>query len=197
MKIFLIGNPRKEGVFFKNFEILNKYIKDADCTAINNDLTDKQYADFEKKMKKDVNLQKIFYKDIMRAIDKSDICIFEASDPSLAIGHLIEKSLSLLKPTIVLFYKEVKSYIVPHINNEKLITRTYTEKTLKRVLKQTLNLAKQRRDKRFNFYLSTKLLEYIETLGREEGSTKSKVMRDIILRDMRNRGELTGLLSTL
>lgn len=186
MNIFLIGNPRSNNNLLQNLQILYEKISSLGHEHVNNFIKDKNNG-FEEKMKRSKHSQQEFYKDMINSISKADICIFEASMPSFGIGYLVEKSLSLSKPTIVLFYKENSSFVLPYVENERLLTKIYTDKNLDKILKQSIILAKERRDKRFNFYLSTKLLEYVENLSKEEGVTKSKVMRDIILRDMRQK----------
>lgn len=186
MKISFISNPRLSTSQYEIFKTIHQQIISMGHEHSNNFIEDIDIH-FEKKMIKNKNAQKEFVKKIIKSISLSDICIFEATQPSFGIGYLIEKSLSMAKPTIILFYKKNTSLVLPNIEDEKLITKVYTEKTLTKVLKQSLLIAKQRRDKRFNFYLSTKLLEYVDNLSKEEGVTKSKIMRDIILRDMRNK----------
>lgn len=142
---------------------------------------------WEKKISQSRKLQNEHYKKRLKAVHLAEICIFEASLHSSGIGFLIQKTLEEGKPCIVLHHKDYTPFFLSGAESEKLIVKSYTEKTLTKVLKQSLLIAKQRRDKRFNFYLSTKLLEYVDNLSKEEGVTKSKVMRDIILRDMKQK----------
>jgi predicted DNA binding CopG/RHH family protein len=75
------------------------------------------------------------------------------------------------------------------IEDEKLIIRSYTEKNLKKILKEAIDLARQRSDKRFNFFISQKLLNYLESISKKEGINKSTFIRNLILEHMRGSGK--------
>ena len=118
-------------------------------------------------------------------IQSADICLFEATTPSLAVGFLIQRALEYSKPTIVLYYKENMIYFLSGIEDEKLIKQSYDEKNFKKVLRASFAKAREKRDKRFNFFLSPKLLNYIEEASKARSITKSKLLRDMIVNDMR------------
>lgn len=121
---------------------------------------------------------------LMLDMAKADICVFETSFQSLAAGYLIDKAVEAGKPTIVL-YKENIPHILSVIDDEKLIVKNYDEKSLKKILKAALEQAREKRDKRFNFFLSPKLLSYLENTSDSQGVTKSKILRDLIVEHMR------------
>ena len=182
MKVFFVSAPRGDKELGNIFSKLYAEINELGFTHTS-DLLTTPSAKFENKMKSDKAPS--FYQDMIKGINKADICIFEASTPSSGVGYLIDKSLSLNKPTVVLFYKEFNSYLLPGIDEEKLIVQIYNEKTYKKVLKEAMDIAKQRREKRFNFFISPKLLEYLEKISKKNGSTKSKFIRDLIVEHMR------------
>lgn len=119
-------------------------------------------------------------------INKAEICIFEVSFQSLGAGYLIDKSLDYSKPTIVLYLEGHKPHILSVVEDEKLIVRSYNEKNYKKVVRDALTFAREKRDKRFNFFLSPKLLNYLEQASNSRGVTKSKLLRDMIVQHMRD-----------
>lgn len=121
---------------------------------------------------------------LMLDLAKADICVFDASFQSLASGYLIDKALEASKPTIVLYQDNIP-HILSVIDDDKLIVKEYNEKNLKKTLKACLEQAREKRDKRFNFFLSPKLLNYLEKTSNEQGVTKSKILRDMIVENMR------------
>lgn len=126
-----------------------------------------------------------FLGDLMAA----DICVFEVSIQSLGSGYLIDKSLESSKPTIVLHHKNHKPHILSVVQDDKLVVMSYTDEDYLKVIKKALAQAREKRDKRFNFFLSPKLLNYIEEASKESGITKSKLLRDMIVRHMRENKE--------
>jgi predicted DNA binding CopG/RHH family protein len=63
--------------------------------------------------------------------------------------------------------------------------RSYNEKDLKKVVSEALEQSREKRDKRFNFFISPKLLEFLEQSSNSEGITKSKLIRNLIVEHMR------------
>ncbi|MDP4011738.1 MAG: hypothetical protein Q8P72_05955 [Candidatus Roizmanbacteria bacterium] len=126
-----------------------------------------------------------FIKGFLDAVAKSDICIFEASFQSLGLGYLIDKSLEMAKPTIVLYYEGNVPHILNVVDDDKLIVQSYDDKNIDSIIRKTINDAREKRDKRFNFFLSPKLLQYIDDASKERGVTKSKLLRDMIVKHMR------------
>ena len=109
----------------------------------------------------------------MKQMQEADINVFEASLPSLSIGFLINKSLDLNKPTIVLYHEDDKPVLISGINHDKLIVKKYNEKNIKSTVVEALDEASELRDKRFNFFISPQLLQYIEKTSSSLGITKS------------------------
>ncbi len=189
MKIFFATSHRGKKEFIKHYRIIYEEAKQLGYKHIDYDLFSTSTEDFYQKLiaggkKADVEL----YKARIQSINEADICIFDCSYPSLSIGFLIDKSLEQGKPTIVLYFKDkgkdTTPYFISGIDNERLILQGYTEKTLKKIIRDSLELAKERRDKRFNFFISPRLLEYLEKVSKEEGMTKSKFIRNLILEHM-------------
>jgi predicted DNA binding CopG/RHH family protein len=56
---------------------------------------------------------------------------------------------------------------------------------IKKTLRELLENAREKRDKRFNFFISPKLLEFLENTSNTEGVTKSKYIRNLIVEHMR------------
>ena len=184
MKVFLVSTPRGEGQLRENYKIIYEEI-----TKLGFDHVSKFIGttseDFYSKMSEGREAHVNFYSEMVDSIQAADICIFEASMPSLGVGFLIQRALEYSKPTIVLYYKDNTPYFLSGIQDNKLIVEGYSDSTLKKIIKKVLNDAREKRDKRFNFFLSPKLLNYLEQASNERGVTKSKLLRDMIVRHMR------------
>jgi hypothetical protein len=178
MKVFFVSAPRADKVIGSLLQNLYKEIANLGYTHTSN-LIDMSSSDFEAKMQKKEAVNE-FYKQMVDSIEKADICIFEATTSSSGVGYLIDRALSNSKPTIVLFYKEFKSYLLPGVDNEKLSIYSYDDSNYKKILSQALELAKNLRDKRFNFFISPQQLEYLEKASTELGMTKSQFIRTLL-----------------
>ena len=186
MKVFLISTPRGEGELREKYRQIYDEIPKMGYTHIS-DFINTNSAGFQDKMARGREEHKKFYHDMVKGIQSADICIFETSIPSLGVGFLIQTALDYSKPVIVLYYKDNTAYFLSGIEDDKLIISSYDDNNLKKVLKKTLTHAREKRDKRFNFFLSPKLLSYLEDVSNEQGVTKSKILRDLIVEHMRKR----------
>lgn len=189
MKVFFAGSYRGIKDFKNSYEEIFNEIKRLGYLHLDDEIVTTSYEDFVKKMEKGRDAYVDHYRNKMQAIHDADICVFETSSHSLGIGYLVEKSLTYGKPTIVLYYKEYVPYFLSGVDNEKLIVRSYDDKNYKEIVQETLELARERRDKRFNFFLSPKLLDYLEEASNKAGVTKSKLIRDMIVEHMRSNTE--------
>jgi len=122
-----------------------------------------------------------FYKRNIKWIKESDVNIFECTLPSLSIGYQIEKSLQYNRPTIILYLKDNIPYFLVGSDEEKLIVKTYNEKNILDVLSSAITDAKYLSDKRFNFFISPSLLNYLNKVSHEMNITKSTFIRNLIL----------------
>lgn len=121
------------------------------------------------------------YQRKIKAVQDADICLFEGSLPSLSIGYLIQKALDFNKPTIILYFEDNTPQFISGIDEEKLIVKQYKEKNIKTVVKEAVEEARHLQDKRFNFFISPDLLNYLEKASKSEDITKSTFIRNLIL----------------
>ncbi len=185
MKVFFSASPRGGENFGKYYQIIANELKKLSYTSVDDDVIQIEYSNFSKKMSEGQENLIEYAKKKMSAVNEADICIFETSLPSLGVGFLVQKSLDAGKPTIVLYYKENIPFIISGIEDEKLVVRSYNDNNLKKILAESLEYARERRDKRFNFFINPKLLEYLERVSKEDCITKSKFIRNLILDHMR------------
>lgn len=190
MKVFFTSTTRGQKEFGLYYQQIYKELEALGYDHLDDDVVKTNFTEFlENIEKEDRNGYKEYFNKKNDAIMKADICVFEVSYPTLGLGFVVERALKQGKPTIVLYYKDNIPYTLIGVEDEKLLIKNYTEKTLKKVLRDSLEIAKERRDKRFNFFLSPKLLDYLEGSSKKEGVTKSKLIRDMIVRHMREHVE--------
>lgn len=186
MKIYFTASVRGK----KFYEVFYKKIYDA-IENLGYKHTDKllfetSVEDFYKKLEKGGHKAYVyFYNRTLTNIRTSDINVFECSLPSLGIGFQVDKSLEFSKPTVVMYLKDHIPHFIAGTTNEKLILKMYDKNNLKDVLKKALEEAKQRSDKRFNFFISPYLLNYLQSIAKKQGITKSSFIRKLVLDDMR------------
>ncbi|MFA9288355.1 MAG: CopG family transcriptional regulator [Weeksellaceae bacterium] len=189
MKIFYTATYQGKDQFGAYYRQIYDEIKKLGYTHLDDEVVRITYDEYVNKMNQGRAIQVKNYQETIDFIKNADICVLETSAHSLGLGFIVQKSLEMGKPTIVLHYDEYPPYFLQGIEDEKLIIKSYDEKTLKKAVKDVLQEAREKRDKRFNFFLSPKLLDYLDKASKVEGVTKSKLLRDMILRHMRENNE--------
>jgi len=182
MKIFFTASQRGKKYFDENYQKIYQIIESFGNQLLDDDIINVSESRFyqqlslggEKAVKK-------LHQDKIRSIQEADVCVFEASIPSVSLGYQIRKSLELNKPTVILYFKNNPPYFLLGAKEEKLIVRSYTDRNLKQVVKEILTEVGKLRDKRFNFFIGTDLLNYLEQVSRKMKITKSTFIRNLIL----------------
>ena len=186
MKIFFIGAVTGKKLLDESYKKIYNLIeelghKNLDDTIIQG-TSESFYNTLDKGGRKS---DEDYYNKIISKLKTADINIFECSFPSLGVGYEVTKSLELSKPTIILYQEENIPHIFAGNSDEKIIIRNYNSKNIKKVLFEAIEEAKQRSDKRFNFFINPHLLSYLEKASKELGVTKSTFIRSLLVEHMR------------
>ena len=123
-----------------------------------------------------------YYKETIRAIKEAEICIFEASLPSIELAHFINQALDNDKPTVVLTIEGKPPFLLGHPSEQTIVFIEYTEHDLERELAYGIKEAsEQPRGIRFNCLISADLNRYLEGAARDTQMSKSGFVRKLIL----------------
>ena len=183
MKVFFTASQRGKKYFQKYYERIFEIVKKKGYNILDDDLltipADLFYQKY-KPGKRDV-FEK-FYNNELKNLRDSDINIFDCSFHSLSIGFIVEKSINLNKPTIVLYKKDFVPFFLNGITEEKFIIKEYNDNNLDDVVNKAIDEALELRDKRFNFFISPELLNYIKAESHKQGVTMSVFLRGLILK---------------
>lgn len=114
-------------------------------------------------------------------INHAELVILETSVPTIEVGFLLSKALELHKHIIALYLKGHGSEFLNGIHDENLNIVEYKEDTLIRQLEVACQKAKKNTDKRFNFFASPDILNYLNKKTKTMGITKSAFIRNLIL----------------
>jgi len=188
MKVFFTASQGGKKSFGRYYTKILEEIKKQGFNIVKDDFFSYSPEEYYKKLElggKKANQE--LFREKISSIQEADINIFDCSFHSLSIGYMVQKSLEINKPTILLFYKDNEPYFLEGAGDgqDKLITKSYNDKNIKSIVREALDLAKERRDKRFNFFINPKLLGYLEKTSKHEGMTKSTFIRNLILEHMR------------
>jgi hypothetical protein len=134
-----------------------------------------------------------YYKKVLKWLDKSDLAVVEASFPStLSIGHEITLAMEKNKPVIVLYKEDCEPGFMLGLQDERVMWVKYNENNLDEVLTSAIDEAKKRTDVRFNFFVSPKILAYLDWIAQKKMIPRSVFLRHLIEREMKKDKEFKG-----
>jgi len=186
MKIFFSTSPKSKKAYSKEILAIYSYFHKNNITLTDTYIENINIEEFYRWNEKQKNK---YYQDTINYIKKADICIFEASYPSLGVGHLIGESLKLHKQVIVLYLKNHIPFIVECANNENLFSVEYNLINLDHILTKNLKYVSNVQDIRFNMMLSPDIVNYMNKVSDENKLSKASYIRQLIMKDKKEREE--------
>jgi len=133
------------------------------------------------------------YRNIVKWIDQADFSVIEGSFPStLHIGHEITLAIEKSKPVIVLYRTGAEPTIFKGLKDDRIIWVEYNDQNLEGVLVKAIEVAKKEEDVRFNFFVSPKILSYLDWVAQKKMIPRSVFLRDLIDREMKKDKEFKG-----
>ncbi|MDD2483313.1 MAG: hypothetical protein PHE32_01000 [Candidatus Shapirobacteria bacterium] len=123
------------------------------------------------------------------AVKKADIVVMETSGHSMSMGYLIGKALEMNKPVIALHDIEHIPAFIQGINDPKLIISEYKEGDVEEIMEKALKKANSLIDVRFNFFVSSKILNYLDWVSQKKMLPRSVFLRDLIEKEIKKDKE--------
>lgn len=124
------------------------------------------------------------YKRAVNQLKKSDVVVLEVSKHSLTMGYLLELGLNLGKPVIALYQNGCKPAFAAGITDDKLQVVEYNETNLEDLLVDALDYSSAQQDSRFNFFVSTKHINFLDWVAKNKRIPRSVFLRRLIEREM-------------
>lgn len=189
MKIYFVASPRlvvKDPELYKRIHHYlaknNVMLSDKLLKWTYKKLLDKIYDDNDKE-------GAIAYKEAIDKVKKADVVMMEVSGHSVTMGYLISKSLDLSKPVVVFYKKGTKILFLKGINNPKLKLKEYDKHNIENLLDQAIEEAKKEIDVRFNFFVSPKILTYLDWVAKKRMIPRSVFLRNLIEKEIKKERE--------
>jgi len=127
-----------------------------------------------------------YYKRVLKWIDKCDLVVIEASFPStLSIGHEIAISLEKGKSVVIMYQEGFEPAFLLGLKHEKVEWVKYNPNNLEGVLASALKKVKKNIDVRFNFFVSPKILAYLDWVAEKRMIPRSVFLRNLIEKEIR------------
>ncbi|EKD30004.1 MAG: hypothetical protein ACD_78C00193G0002 [uncultured bacterium (gcode 4)] len=180
MKVYFMATPRGKDDLSKNYREIYSEITGLGYEHVTDFILD---VDVDEFYLADI---RPFYKKTLQELKKADICVFETSVHSLAIGHLIGKALDNGKPVIALYTGKNAPFFLSGVEEKNVQIVKYDLSSVRETLKQALYDAGERADSRFNFFISRKLTLYLDWISQKKRIPRAVYLRQLIRREMKN-----------
>ena len=188
MKVFFSGSRNLKEEFSEWYQKIIAELKSEGLEVIDNTVV--------RIPKEAINIpdseKQAIYKNLVKLIDKADISVFEASYPStIHIGHEITLAIEKGKPVVILYSDEPghEPMLFRGLNSDKVIWVDYNGDNLTKKLADAIDRAKKIIDVRFNFFVSPKILNYLDWVAQNRKLPRSVFLRDLIEKEMRKDKE--------
>lgn len=185
MKIFFVASPRlviKEPELYRG---IHNYL------AKNNIMLSSKLLEWtDKKTVEAVYDEKTLksgggYKKALETLKKADVIMMEVSGHSLSMGFIVSKALDLCKPVVAFYKKGNKPFFLSGINDPKFKLIEYTCQNINEMLDLAIEEVKKGIDVRFNFFVSPKILNYLDWVAQKRMIPRSVFLRSLIEREIK------------
>lgn len=131
------------------------------------------------------------YKKLIKEIKRSDVFVAEVSTQSLSVGHEITEAINMNKPVILLYTGGINNRpgLLFGADYQKLQIIEYTVDNLSEKVVSFIEEAKKNTDVRFNFFVSPKILAYLDWVAKTKKLPRAVFLRELIEKEMRKDKE--------
>lgn len=187
MKIYFTGALSGKPRYLENFQAIVSHLKARGNKVFSEHiLTEGKEKQVRQQTAED---RENVYKDLFNKIRASDLVVAEISTPSVSIGHEITNALEMSKPVIIMHVPGESSSLLEGRKDDKLHIIEYNLDNLEETLDKALEEARMKMDVRFNFFVSPKILNYLDWVAQKRMIPRSVFLRNLIEREMKKDRE--------
>lgn len=182
MKIYFTASLRGKEEYGHNYELIVR-----DLVSLGNKMVSDHVMknNFESVAAQDKDQAVGSYAKLINWIKKADVFVAEVSTQSLSVGHEITEAMNMSKPVILLYTGDRRPSMLFGSGYEKLQLIKYERDNVRRLLGSAIEEAKKHADVRFNFFVSPKILAYLDWVAKNKMIPRSVFLRDLIEKEMR------------
>jgi hypothetical protein len=181
MKVFFTASFSGKSKYQKYYDIILSSIEDHKV-----DLVSPEKANYKDLLSVSIinkleNTNFVHYEAIKKGVEWADAVIIEISNEDFQLGHEATLSIQDKKPVLCLSLFEDYS---KKINNKYFYGAIYNEFNIDRIIKEFITkVSKELLTERFNCFLSSAQVKYIEKKAEKLGLNKSEYLRFLIEKD--------------
>jgi len=180
MKIYFVASVAGKNKLLREYQLIVDYLKELGHQVEQNTL-DATVDEIQGLSDSD---KTNFYKKTVALIQASDLIVAEVSHASLGVGHEISLALEKSKPVVVLHNGTGATHLLEGMQSEKMVVMDYELATLKSILSEAVDFAKDQIDTRFNFFIAPRHANYLDWISKQNKMPRSAYLRTLIKKDL-------------
>jgi len=182
MKIYFTASLTGKAQYGANYQTILSEIKELGHSLVTTNVIDRTSKDV---MEESADQAGEYYRRMIGWIKKADLVVAEVSYPSTGIGYEISLALQEGKPVIALYVGNRLPYLLESTHVDRLQVVEYNLEELKDVLKYAVEEAKNQLDVRFNFFVSPKIVRFLDWVAKKKKMPRAVYLRRLIEEDMK------------
>lgn len=183
MRAYFAASVRGKENYVENYEKIVSTLEGLGYSVYSDHVLKNDVKKIDSQTKLDV--EKV-YKQLNENLKKSDLVVAEVSTPSVSVGHEISEALMMGKPVIMLHVEGGnRAMLLEGVRDERIQTVAYVMANLSKTLKEAVIEAKKNMDVRFNFFVSPKILNYLDYVAKNRMIPRAVFLRDLIEKEMK------------
>ncbi|NMB57248.1 hypothetical protein GYA19_04940 [Candidatus Beckwithbacteria bacterium] len=191
MKILFLASWIGREKYLNNYQKIDQVLRTTQH-QINSDFI--LNFDIHKAKKEDQNYFLDFNRQLNRAVKKTDLFVIDVTIPTINLGGLITYALSINKMVIVTFgNNSVKDQYFTQTfdcHHQMIILEYSNLEELEIKLPKAVKEIQDNIDVRFNFFIDSHIVNYLNKICREKKISKSCYLRELIEKDMKKNKKL-------
>jgi hypothetical protein len=191
MKVFFNASLTGKREYGKNYQAIYDAIKSSNCQIVAAPVFE---GNPDKVAEETVNQAETYYQKLTKWMRSADLTFFEVSYPSTGVGHEVAMALMNSKPVIALHVEDKIPYVLDSIPNDKLQVIEYRMDNVTDIIKEAIKYAEDMVDTRFNFFVSPKIVSYLDWVSKEKRLPRAVYLRKLIEDEMKKDKEFQGEL---
>ncbi len=184
MKIFYTASFYGKEKYQREYDLVLKTISNAEVEVLSPEKGNYLTVLNEKAFKKLKDPKKIHYEAIRKGIQLAQAVIIEISNEDFQLGHEATLAIQSKKHVLCLSIHEdfSKKIINPYFHGAK-----YNQYNLEELVQDFIKMVRQESlGERFNMFLSSRQIEFLDKASKDKGLNKSEYVRMLIDNDRRN-----------
>lgn len=172
------------------YEEIFRQLEKLDCYPITKHALERNIEDVKRESAEE---SERYVKRMKKWTSEADFIVVEVTVPDVSIGYEMMYAMEKGKPVIVLYQEEKGTvpFTLKGMPPDKINVYPYTLDGLGEILQYAVEDAKENMDVRFNFFVSPRIVYYLDWIAKKRKIPRAVYLRRLIEKDMEKNKEFS------